>query len=77
MAPADIGGAAGQAKAQETISKTLTPDYLRFKLYDNPGAKMVLLPDKLTVPVLINPEPGRPGSLPQGDHGTGDGQGKN
>ena len=25
--------AIGQAKAQETIAKTLTPDYLRFKLY--------------------------------------------
>ena len=47
--------AAGQAKAQETIAKTLTPDYLRFKLYDSPNAKMVLLPDKLNVPILINP----------------------
>jgi regulator of protease activity HflC (stomatin/prohibitin superfamily) len=47
--------AAGQAKAQETIAKTLTQDYLRFKLYDSPNAKMVLLPDKLNVPILINP----------------------
>jgi regulator of protease activity HflC (stomatin/prohibitin superfamily) len=47
--------AAGQAKAQETIAKTLTQDYLRFKLYDSPNAKIVLLPDKLNVPVMINP----------------------
>jgi len=47
--------AAGQAKAQEAIAKTLTQDYLRFKLYDSPNAKMVLLPDKLNVPILINP----------------------
>ncbi|HEX5545033.1 MAG TPA: hypothetical protein VFX10_06000, partial [Nitrospira sp.] len=47
--------AAGQAKAQETITKTLTPDYLRFKLYDSSNSKFVLLPDKLNVPVIINP----------------------
>ena len=47
--------AAGQAKAQEIIAKTLTQDYLRFKLYDSPNAKIVLLPDKLNVPVMINP----------------------
>lgn len=45
----------GQAKAQETITKTLTPDYLRYKLYDSPNSKLVLLPDKLSVPILINP----------------------
>jgi regulator of protease activity HflC (stomatin/prohibitin superfamily) len=47
--------AAGQAKAQETIAKTLTADYLRFKLYDSTNSKFVLLPDKLNVPLLINP----------------------
>ncbi len=47
--------AIGQAKAQETIAKTLTPDYLRFKLYDSQNSKFVLLPDKLNVPILINP----------------------
>ena len=47
--------ASGQAKAQETIAKTLTADYLRFKLYDSQNSKFVLLPDKLNVPVLINP----------------------
>ncbi|MDF0652692.1 MAG: peptidase [Nitrospira sp. LK265] len=45
----------GQAKAQEAITKTLTPEYLRFKLYDSPNSKFVLLPDKLNVPILINP----------------------
>jgi regulator of protease activity HflC (stomatin/prohibitin superfamily) len=39
--------ATGQAKAQEIITKTLTPEYLRYKLYDSPNAKMILLPDKL------------------------------
>lgn len=47
--------AAGQAKAQETISKTLTPGYLQFKLYDSQNAKFVLLPEKMNVPILINP----------------------
>lgn len=47
--------AAGQAKAQETISKTLTAEYLRYKLYDSPNSKLVLLPDKLSVPILVNP----------------------
>ncbi len=41
--------------AQETIAKTLTPSYLRFKLYDSQNAKVVLLPDQLNVPILINP----------------------
>lgn len=48
--------AIGQAKAQETITKTLTPDYLRYKLYESPNSKMVLLPDKLNVPILVNPD---------------------
>jgi regulator of protease activity HflC (stomatin/prohibitin superfamily) len=52
--------AAGQAKAQETIANTLTPDYLRYKLYDSPNSKLVLLPDKLNVPILINPGPDSP-----------------
>jgi prohibitin 1 len=47
--------AIGQAKAQETITKTLTPDYLRYKLYDSPNSKLVLLPDKLNVPILVSP----------------------
>lgn len=47
--------ATGQAKAQELITQTLTPAYLRFKLYDSQNAKVILLPDKLDVPILINP----------------------
>ncbi|HET6673999.1 MAG TPA: hypothetical protein VFG71_01605, partial [Nitrospiraceae bacterium] len=47
--------AAGQAKAQETIAKTITPGYLQFKLYDSPNSKFVLLPDKLSMPLLLNP----------------------
>ncbi|MDF0642397.1 MAG: prohibitin family protein [Nitrospira sp.] len=54
--------ATGQAKAQETITKTLTPEYLRYKLYDSPNAKLVLLPDKLNVPILVNPGPDQPHS---------------
>lgn len=52
--------ASGQAKAQEIITKTLTPAYLRFKLYDSPNSKVILLPDKFNAPLLINPgEPAR------------------
>jgi regulator of protease activity HflC (stomatin/prohibitin superfamily) len=47
--------AAGQAKAQETIAKTITPAYLQFKLYDSQNSKFVLLPDKLGMPLLLNP----------------------
>jgi regulator of protease activity HflC (stomatin/prohibitin superfamily) len=47
--------AAGQAKAQETISQTLTSAYLRYKLYDSPNSKLILLPDQLKAPILINP----------------------
>ncbi len=47
--------AQGQAKAQETITKTLTPEYLRYKLYDSPNSKLVLLPEQLNVPILVNP----------------------
>jgi regulator of protease activity HflC (stomatin/prohibitin superfamily) len=64
--------AAGQAKAQETIAKTLTPDYLRFKLYDSPNAKMVLLPDKLDVPILINPGSEQPRAFSQESLGRGE-----
>lgn len=54
--------AAGQARAQETITKTLTPEYLRYKLYDSHNSKMVLLPDNLKLPVLINPGGQEPSS---------------
>jgi regulator of protease activity HflC (stomatin/prohibitin superfamily) len=57
--------AAGQAKAQETIAKTLTPEFLRFKLYDSQNAKFVLLPDKLNVPIIVNPGSDGPRQLSQ------------
>jgi regulator of protease activity HflC (stomatin/prohibitin superfamily) len=47
--------AEGQARAQEKITKTLTPEYLRYKLYDSPNSKVVLVPDQLKMPVIINP----------------------
>ena len=47
--------AIGQAQAQETITKTLTPAYLQYKLYDSPNSKLILLPDQLKAPILINP----------------------
>ena len=50
----------GQAKAQETIAKTITPQYLQFKLYDSQNSKFVLLPDKLNVPILLNPGTDQP-----------------
>ena len=46
----------GQSEVQETITTTLTAEYLRYKLYDSPNAKMVLLPDNVRVPILINPD---------------------
>jgi len=48
--------AEGQAKAQENISKTLTPEYLRFKLYDSTNSKFVLLPNNMNMPLLFNAE---------------------
>ena len=62
--------AAGQAKAQETIAKTLTPEYLRFKLYDSSNSKFVLLPDKLNTPVLINPGTDRDSRHPHDEQFT-------
>ncbi len=52
--------AIGQSKAQEIITKTLTPDYLRFKLYDSPNAKTLIVPEKLNVPLIINPGADQP-----------------
>ncbi|MEP6887722.1 MAG: prohibitin family protein [Nitrospirales bacterium] len=59
--------AEGQARAQEKITKTLIPEYLRYKLYDSPNSKVVLLPDQLKVPVIINADSEHTRSLPQGD----------
>ncbi|MBK9307936.1 MAG: prohibitin family protein [Nitrospira sp.] len=47
--------AESQAKVQETINRTLTPEYLRYKLYDSQTSKMVVLPDNLKLPLVINP----------------------
>ena len=47
--------AKGQSQAQEIITKTLTPDYLKYKLYDSPNSKMVIVPDKSSVPIIVNP----------------------
>ncbi|HBH80418.1 MAG TPA: hypothetical protein DDY39_11390, partial [Nitrospira sp.] len=47
--------AIGQSQAQETITKTLTPDYLKYKLYDSPNAKTIIVPDKLNVPLMLSP----------------------
>jgi regulator of protease activity HflC (stomatin/prohibitin superfamily) len=47
--------ARGQAEAQEMLAKTLTPEYLRLRLYDSPNSKMVLLPENSNVPMVLNP----------------------
>ncbi|NWF74944.1 MAG: prohibitin family protein [Nitrospirae bacterium] len=47
--------AMGQSKAQEIITKTLTPDYLKYKLYDSPNSKLVIVPDKSNVPIIVSP----------------------
>ena len=49
--------AKGQSQAQEIITKTLTPDYLKYKLYDNPNTKTIIIPDKSNVPIIVNPGP--------------------
>ena len=46
--------AIGQSQAQETITKTLTPTYLQYKLYDSPNSKMVILPEHMKAPIIIN-----------------------
>jgi regulator of protease activity HflC (stomatin/prohibitin superfamily) len=60
----------GQAKAQETIARTITPEYLQFKLYDSPNAKFVLLPDKLSMPLLLNPNMDQPRKMSAEEHQT-------
>lgn len=52
--------AKGQSQAQEIITKTLTPDYLKYKLYENPSTKTLIVPDKSNVPIIVNPGPDHP-----------------
>jgi len=52
--------AVGQSQAQEIITKTLTPDYLKYKLYENPNTKTIIVPDKSNVPIIVNPGPDQP-----------------
>jgi regulator of protease activity HflC (stomatin/prohibitin superfamily) len=60
--------AKGQSQAQEMLAKTLTPEYLRLKLYDSPNSKMILLPENLQVPMVLNPGgPEQPRPLAQGE----------
>lgn len=47
--------ATGQSQAQEIITKTLTPEYLQFKLYESPNAKTIIVPENLNVPMIISP----------------------
>lgn len=47
--------AKGQSQAQEIITKTLTPDYLQYKLYENPNSKVIIVPDKSNVPIIVSP----------------------
>jgi len=49
--------AKGQSQAQEIITKTLTQDYLKYKLYENPNTKTIIVPDKSNVPIIVNPGP--------------------
>lgn len=52
--------AKGQSQAQEIITKTLTPDYLKYKLYESPNSKMVIVPDKSNVPIIVSPGSDQP-----------------
>lgn len=47
--------ALGQAEAQQAIIRTLTPAYLQYKLYDSRSSKLILLPEQLKAPILVNP----------------------
>ncbi len=47
--------AMGQSQAQEIITKTLTRDYLQFKLYESPNSKTIIVPEKLNVPLIVSP----------------------
>ncbi len=49
--------AKGQSQAQEIITKTLTSDYLKYKLYESPNAKVIIVPDKSNVPIIVSPGP--------------------
>ena len=52
--------AKGQSQAQEIITKTLTPEYLKYKLYESSNAKVIIMPDKSNVPIIVNPGPDHP-----------------
>lgn len=52
--------AKGQSQAQEIITKTLTPDYLKYKLYESPNSKMIIVPDKSNVPIIVSPGSDQP-----------------
>jgi regulator of protease activity HflC (stomatin/prohibitin superfamily) len=52
--------AKGQSQAQEIITKTLTADYLKYKLYENPNTKTIIVPERSTVPIIVNPGPDHP-----------------
>ena len=44
-----------QAKAQAAITKTLTPTYLRYKAFDNPGTRYYFVPiGKDGLPLIVN-----------------------
>ncbi len=44
-----------QANAQASITQTLTPDYLRYKAFDNPGTRYYFVPvGKDGLPLIIN-----------------------
>jgi len=52
--------AMGQSQAQEIITKTLTRDYLQYKLYESPNSKTIIVPEKLNVPLIISPGADQP-----------------
>ena len=45
----------GQSQALEIFTKTLTPEYLKYKLYENPATRTIIVPDKSGVPIIVNP----------------------
>ena len=39
------------------ITKTLTPEYLKYKLYENSSTKTILVPNKAGAPIIVHPGP--------------------
>ena len=44
----------------EISGNPVSIDYLKFKLYENPNTKTIIVPERSTVPIIVNPGPDHP-----------------